>query len=229
MKPWLSYQFGEPEKPLPEYSPSSPFTPCHYWWRPSIYCEDLSIKTGGFYDELPIPDGAIREIWVESVRAYHLLCRRADMRDWEGIVRIIEPEPTVCTTAHDRPLQFLCLTDDSDGFLIGAHLSRTLTGGVAHLTTYCTEHGMPRTQVVVFPSRKESTSLFLCAAIASGCRIVSSDAGAAEEYLSNHAAPGTWHVVHTNDRAAYLHAVYDLLGMKSDCNRSMYVDEAPYE
>ena len=229
MKPWLSYVFGEPDNgSLPEFNTRRPFDPCYVWWRPEIMCETLSQSSGGFYEELAIPSGSIREVWVESCRAYHLLCRREDMADFEGMVRICEPVPEVGAISS-REFGVLALCGDTQEMAIGIHIVSELGGIVGRKLCPVTTELMGRSRVVLIPTKTECTSLFLCAAVSSGSMIVSSDAGSAEEYLSNNAPPGTWHVVHDHKQGVYREACKDLMGIMADVNRSMYIDEAPYE
>lgn len=228
MKPWLSYSFADPSESLPEYhSHIDPLAPCFFWWRPAIFCDELTIARGVFYQDRPLPDCNAVEIHVESIRAYHLLSRRKDLHDWKGLVRILPPKPEKPDRAESA-FNVSVFGYDRNELMMGAHIVDLLGGGISKYDSMMPSL-MKCSNTVVFPAKQEATALFLCAAISAACNIVSSDAGAAEEYLSAHAVPGTWHVVHKHDQGLYAAAVNDLLGKPSGINRSMYLDEAPYE
>ena len=229
MKPWLSYSFDGPDGSLPEYtSRMSVYTPCYYWWHPSIYCEDVSRQEGVFYVDKPFPRANIKEIHVESVRAYHLLKRHTFVDDWEGLVRILPPKPADATP-YPKMLNTVSFAFDYEELIISAKTTANLGGCSFMMPNALIEMGLQNAKLAIFPNKRMNTNSWLCAALAAGCLVVSSDAGSAEEYLSKYAEPGRWHVVHSHKQSAYEQAAAHLLGMKSDIDRSLYVDQAPYE
>ena len=229
MKPWISYKFGKPKQELPLYTAGiTSYQPCHYWWQPSIYCEDVSQQTGVFYADKPFPRANIKEIYVESIRAYHLLKRHNFVEDWEGIIRIIPPVPAP-PTEHARIINTVSFAYDEREMIASSKIVAKLGGCACLIPSAIVEQIMTAAKVAIFPNKQSVTSLWLCAAISAGCRIVSSDAGSADEYLSKYAQPGTWHVIHSHKQLAYEQAAAHLLGRQSNIDLSTYVDEAPYE
>lgn len=220
MKTWLSYTF--------EHYPEDSVDAC--WWLPSILCNDESKRLGGYYLNNS-PNIKAREIYVESVRAYHLIRRREDIVDWEGIIRIAAPVPSYDTV--EKRFNVLVIASDLQELCIGAHVVDKV-GGIVCLERNNSELVglIAAARLVLFPSKVSSSNFLLCAALGSQCRIVSSDAGSAEEYLTRHGIPGCWHVLHNHRQKDYLKACSDLLfGHVSvpDFGESEYVDDAPYE
>jgi hypothetical protein len=224
MKLWLSYSFGS-ESPFPLYDGTqSAFEPVAVEWNPAIYCGAESIELGGWYDELPLPNVNYQEIRVESMRAYHLLCRREELKDWAGVVRIVPMKPEKRWVNERRGVVVFVGEREEYGLACetGSHFDATITplsdAFIAAIQT---------AGAVVFPSIKSNTSALLCAAINEGCRVVASDAGASAEYLSKFGVPGFWHVVHSMAAKDYIGAVGDLYGA-GEWNSEVYCDEVPY-
>ncbi len=213
---WLSYRFVD------EVHPAA------YWWRPAIYCNDEVQSRGLWYDD-PGPDyGCLPVIAVESIRAYHLLRKREEVRDFEGVVEICYPVPEADPLNKSELCSVVAFGYTQQEIMLGAYVAAQFNGASIYLGSSAVNMLMPAAQVAVFPVIAESTSLFLCAAVAAGCKIVASDAGSTEEYLSRYAQPGTWHVVHNQKQTQYVAAVRSLLNQPNDFNTSMYIDEAPY-
>lgn len=229
MKSWLSYTFEQPTDDIREYAPNIPiYEPCFYRWQPSIFCEDVSKQEGVYYKDTPFPNANICEIHVESIRAYHLLCRHDWAKGWEGTVRILPPQPG-SIERNDKTLNIAAFGNDENEMILAARSVSRLGGCSAMLPSELMLEMLNGSRLALFPNKEQDTSLFLCAAITAGCFIVASDAGASEEYLSQFARPGTWHVVHKHSQSTYCQAARHLLGMESTANQSMYVDESPYE
>lgn len=224
MKLWLSYTF-QYEDIFPLYDGTQPpYQPVAVEWLPSIYCDSESVQLGGYYDELPLPDANIAEIHVESIRAYHLLCRREDMKDFCGLVRILPPVPEKKSISGNK---LVCLVSESRDYNMACTVACHFGGSLIN-TNALTEDTLANAGCVVLPQTKSATSAFLCAAINEGCRIVASDAGANEEYLTKYATHGTWHVVHKRQKDHFIGAVNDLYGV-GDWMQLPYCDDAPYE
>lgn len=220
MKTWLSYTF--------EDYPSDSVNAC--WWSPSVLCDDEVKKCGGFYLETA-PLVKSREIYVKSLRVYHLLCRREDMRDWEGVVRIATPKPVF--EEVEKRFNVLVVAADLQELCIGAYVVNRAGGIICHdrSATELVEL-MRAARLVLFPNKSMNDCLDLCAALSARCKVVASDAGAADEYLTRCAIPGSWHVSHVHNQKNYFKACSDLLfgaGSVPDFGESEYVDEAPYE
>jgi hypothetical protein len=195
MKHWLSYTIGV-NNTLPIYDGGSGLEPCAVEWNPSIYCNSASKELGGWYDELSLPQVNYQEIVVESMRAYHLLCRRDELRDWEGVVRVVPPVPVAAPVKNGEVVTVI--VGSQDEYAVAGSIAREFCGRV-----------------------------FLCAAVGAGCRIVSSDAGAAEEYLTRYGVPGAWHVVRHRKKDHFIGAVNDLYGV-GNWMQLPYCDEVPY-
>lgn len=225
MKLWLSYTFDR-ESPFPLYDGSQSFCePVAVEWNPSIYCEAVSEQLGGYYDELSLPDVNVAEVWVESMRAYHLLCRREDMRDFTGVVRIIPPVPE--RVPVNNRVGVAVVVSDFTEYTFACAIAAKFKGAIVPVGDMLLD-AFGSVGCVVFPSMKENTSALLCAAVCEGCRVVSSDAGASEEYLTKFATPGTWHIVHKRKAEHFIGAVNDLYGF-GDWMQLPYCDDAPYE
>jgi len=87
----------------------------------------------------------------------------------------------------------------------------------------------PLSEVIVFPSITTKTSAHLARAVGQGYKIVSSDAGAAEEYLSTFARPGSWHVIHSWKAEHFIEAIKDLLGVPNRMVQTSYLDLTPWQ
>ena len=142
-------------------------------------------------------------------------------------MRILSPIPAPPVT-HDKTINVYAFGYDAQSVVIGGQIIAKL-GGCVSMFPALLQDALESARVVVFPNGAEDTSLYLCAAISAGCKIVASDAGSSEEYLSKYAPAGTWHVIHNHDASVYEQAARHLLGMESTFNQSMYIDEAPYE
>jgi hypothetical protein len=225
MKLWLSYSFDN-ESPFPLYDGSQPLSdPVAVEWNPAIYCESESENLGGYYDELPLPDVNVAEIRVESMRAYHLLCRREELQDFVGVVRILPPVPVPKPINDNRKV--VVIVDDIAEYNLACAIAHHYNGSVMP-TSYLNEKVIAEAGCLVFPQIKSATSALLCAGICEGCAIVASDAGASEEYLTKFAVPGAWHVVHKRKKDHFIGAVNDLYGV-GDWMQLPYCDDAPYE
>ncbi|MBW1784786.1 MAG: hypothetical protein JRL30_29085, partial [Deltaproteobacteria bacterium] len=84
------------------------------------------------------------------------------------------------------------------------------------------------TQLVIFCFRAIETVKHLKESIETSENILSSDAGPAEEYLSQKAEPRRWHVAKTWDGREWANMALDLLGMESQLFQSSIVDQTPY-
>ena len=223
MKLWLSYTF-EDKCTLPIYDGSQlPHEPVAVEWLPSIYCDSESVNRGGYYDELPLPRANIYEIHVESMRSYHLLCRREEAKDFSGLVRILPPVP------ERKPLNnkpwLVCLVSERDEYPIASSIASKFGGSVIHINSITPEI-LSEVGCLVLPQIKSATSAFLCAGINEGCRIVASDAGANEEYLTKYGR--SWHIVRKRKKDHFIGAINDLYGV-GDWMQLPYCDDAPYE
>jgi len=225
MKLWLSYTF-DIESPFPLYDGTQALCePVAVEWNPSIYCDSESELRGGYYDELPLPDVNVAEVRVESMRAYHLLCRRDDMQDFRGVVRIAPPVPIKSDTNNRAGV--VVVVSSADEYDFARPIAQAFMGSIVPVGDMLLS-AFSGAGCIVFPQIKESTSALLCAALCEGCRVVSSDAGASEEYLTRFATPGTWHVVHKRKKDHFIGAVNDLYGF-GDWMQLPYCDDAPYE
>jgi len=225
MKLWLSYSFDS-ESPFPLYDGTQPLCePVAVEWNPFIYCESESVRIGGYYDTLPLPDVNIAEIRVESMRAYHLICRDPRMKDFIGTVRILPPIPQY-KTINNREGITVVVGSESEYTMACAIASR-YNGLIIHMAAL-TQEIIASTGCLVFPQIKSATSALLCAGLCEGCRIVASDAGSNEEYLTKYAIPGSWHIVHRRMKDHFIAAISELYGV-GDWMQLPYCDDAPYE
>jgi len=223
MKLWLSYQFGGASS-YPPYNGDT-ITPCSIEWNPSIYCESESVNLGGYYDDLPLPKANIAEIHVESLRAYHLLCRREELKDWQGVVRVMPLVPER-KELNNKPWLVVVVSEQAE-YNVATAIACYFGGAVIN-SKDITGEILADTGCLVLPQIKSASSAFLCAGVCEGCRIVASDAGANEEYLTRFALPGSWHIVHKRKKDHFIGAVNDLYG-RGDWMQLPYCDEAPYE
>jgi hypothetical protein len=118
------------------------------------------------------------------------------------------------------------IVGSQDEYAVAGSIAREFCGRVVGVSSV-SEYDFTVSDCVVFPSIKECTSLFLCAAVGAGCRIVSSDAGAAEEDLTRYGVPSAWHVVRHRKKDHFIGAVNDLYGV-GDWMQLPYCDEVPY-
>lgn len=220
----MSYNFDE-NSPFPFYDGSQGISePVSVEWNPSIYCSNIINQTGGYYDEINLPIANIAEIRVESIRAYHLLCRKPELQDSTCTVKILPPIPAK-KDINDRS-NIVVVVSNPNEYDIACSIAKPFNAAIVQLNDLLLP-ALESAGCVVFPSIKSATSALLCAAICEGCKIVSSDAGAAEEYLSNYAYPGSWHVVHDYSSVSFIGAINELQS-QGDWKSINYCDGAPY-
>ena len=205
-----------------------PWWPSAYSFLPDIYCSDLIRKHRRSLARKPdIPwERNIAEVWVESRRAYEILCRTKIPGNRDPLVRINmpDPEPT-------EPIEKLVdiLIGCSDG--LGTEIARRLEkAGYDVLVCHGTVAAeiVRAANIVIMPFGSCSNLFPLMEASAARCKIVTSDAGAAEEYLTLRYTPRSWHVVRRQRAGDYVEAVKDLLAVSNDFRQVFYQDEAMY-
>jgi hypothetical protein len=206
------------------------WSPCVIQWQPTIYCTAGIAKHGHTLSGQPdIPWHCnIQEIYVESRRAQAILDQIAPAGR-APIVRILPPVPNTDHISHTAPQHgiacFCTLPEDIK--MAGAIFSRVEAPGAIFVGRW-TRHEFKRAACVVFPNWEMASVQHLRLAIESGTRIVSSDAGAAQEYLSLYGRPGMWHIVNNWDAPHYVEAIRDLMGLPNEMPQTDYIDQVPY-
>ena len=200
-------------------------------WTPTIGCSAEQCERKTSLTKAPgIPWSAINiaEIRVESRKAYEILCRIVP-NGQDFFVRINPPKPDPSdprlSNCHDVAI---FVEDNINEFPLAASIARGLSGKDVVIVKGIDWTIMERSEVVVFCHRAAASVLHLTKAISQQAKILSSDAGAAEEYLTNHAAPGRWHVARSWDSKEWLNMIRDLLGDQNDVSQSSAVDQTPY-
>lgn len=211
--------------------------PIAYWWRPRIFCGTEIEKHGRALQEkkIDIPwHVPIEEIRVESRRAYEILCKLSERKfhERERTQFFVRINPPLLPPCDYRPVPELrqtdigCFLGEKEAIKISGDIAAAFDSGIVIVGPEWLEYAS-MVRVAIFPLLASGTAEPLACAIAAGCAVVSSDAGAAEEYLSEHARPGTWHVIHSWNRRHFVEAAKDLLGRQNDMMQTDYVDDLP--
>jgi len=204
----LRFRYGPPPEGLPEWSEDLPkYEPCFFRFFPAIR-STIRIAATGCVLERPavIPwDWNILNIVVQSRKSLEILVRlqwpntRNPRVDICQPVLPVEPSRKLCDVvvcAHAKHDVATKVAEKFDGFMaLGDPLRRLIDAA----------------RVAVFVLDWSDSVDHLAEAISMQCKIVSSDAGAAEEYLCQFAEPGTWRIVPDGKFEHYAAAVGDLL------------------
>ena len=226
----LDFIYKKPEQDHPVYplwhKDLPKWKPCRIEWSPEIWCGTAASACGHSLRCKPdFPwQWNIREIWVESRRAFHILCCITRPKDAEPLVRIIQ-QPVV-PIPSDKVNEIFCCVHTQDDMRLAFDLAKRFDMVVCvgdPVLQYLRE-----ALIAVFPFRSCSTARHMAAALGAGCKVVSSDAGAAEEYLCHNAPPGRWHVIHNESPGHYAEAIKHLLGESHKLKQTDYVDDLIY-
>lgn len=212
----------------PAWDGSQPFwLPVAFVFQPEIYCSELITSNKCSCGRIPvIPwDHNIAEIWVQSRKAFEVLNLLPRPDDKNPLVRIFPPPIPKIQNPKDRLLDVLVAVRTPSERHLGYKIIEQVGG--------CLHAGHPmlglfqEARVVVFPFDASDCLDHLAWALSAGCKIVSSDAGAAEEFLCCSAAPGAWHVIHTQSKDAgyYVEAIKDLMNQPAELAQVWYKDE----
>lgn len=227
----MSFAYREPGAGSPPLydGTQDPWTPVSIVWRPEIWdCSRVKKAGDQSLVEKPSIDWSLNigEIWVESRKTYEILCRLPRPAGMSPLVRIVPPAlpnlrqsrklyDCVICTAHEPDLDL--------AYDICAKVPAIIAHGPKHWGL------MAYAKTVVFAIDRLGPLYWLAYAIAADCRIVSSDAGAAEEYLCKAGRPGSWLVIHHGlDARGYIEGVRFLSGQKAECHQTSYLDMVPW-
>lgn len=237
MQNFLTFTYDKPnERAAPLWQPGMPRdTPVSIWWKPSILCsaeQCLRNQSLGAPPGIPWHDINIAEIWVESRKAYEIL-NRITPPGQKFFVRILGQFAMIASPwainqeVADSKIRDIVIFTHGDkketelAMALGIDAVIASTSDVDVKLIY-------ETEIAVFCHLEDSSADHLFMAIGAGCSIVSSDAGAAEEYLAKYAKPGSWHVARTWNAREWRVMLLDLQGEPNEVFQSSIVDQTPY-
>jgi len=169
----------------------------------------------------------IREIRVESRKAYEIL-NNIIKKHRDIFIRINPPLPIAKNKA-----ELDIITIVTTGTMIENNLALEIIDKLhdAHEFSLSTAFFSPeitKSKMVVYCNRSGWSLDHLAVAVGSGCKIVSSDAGAAEEYLARFAEPRQWHIAKSFQSDEWCEKIKDLLGEENSIKQTSLVDQSPY-
>ena len=219
---------GEPR--FTEYRPGlPPGTPTCLYWRPRINASPVATRTGkAFSAPPPLPvDAMIGEAWVQSRREWEIFKRIVP--DGLSPERVIIAEPPVPDMGgpFKKTESVLFVAETDYGVDMAARIGRnieeyTIAKGNCDLACIASA------RVAVVCNEYQVAAGPLPILLACGCKIVTSDAGSAEEYLGRNGTPGAWHVQHNENPAAWAAAILTLLGERHNAKAECYHDMLPW-
>jgi len=221
-----TYQRAPPDDPLPPWHPElDAFEPCYFEWEPEMWCSTEARKRGLLALPIDIPwSWNVVEVRVQSRKTAQALDRVARPAARFPLVRILPPKPAA-TMAPTKQLDLvLCLRDARDTN-VPAFMARLAGSTMAVRVGALWQHELRASRVVIFPWPAVSSLDHLADAISFGCRIVSGDGGASEEWLTRYAPPRAWHVVHDRAAETFAEAAKGLLGLPSDFRQTFFRDD----
>jgi len=225
---FLPFTYDEPNcEAAPLWTEGTPADqPVSIEWRPSIACTAEQVRLKHSLTEAPgIPwtTITIAEIRVQSRKAYEIL-NRITPDGQRFFVRINPPVPE----SDERPIAkrreiafFTRGAKQENALALELHRESVISCGVDPDMLY-------ESRVAVFCHLADSYVDHLKAAIENKCFVISSDAGAAEEYLSRFAAPGHWHIARTWEAREWHNMILDLQGKPNKVYQTSAVDQTPY-
>lgn len=228
------------ESSLPEWVEGDDIDkPVAYSWWPSIPCSQSQLESQGHLPDLPsIPwsHANVCEIRVDSRKAYELFCRIAP-KLWRGEhgdkgVRINPPEPDLRLSPSGVDGVAIWTGSKQVEVDLASTLFRHLHTPTLLLKIpdepglYPANITPPSIAVVVQESMSDLWLLYRL--LQWGCKILCSDAGAAEEYLCRYAAPGSWHIEKTWNRHKWLVKIRDLMDQDLEVDQIGRVDLTPF-
>ena len=233
MKKFLSFTYDEPnEKSAPLWEEGFPTdAPAAIYWRPAIGCSAEQYETGQALCAAPgIPWSSINiaEVRVQSRKAYELL-NKIPHPDRNFIVRINPPKPEPVFAVKERGVSFFTNGDERE---LALCIDMIKAAGLGFDSIICSGVVDPNilnlSSHVVFCFRSSSFLDCYADALSANCKILSSNAGAAEEYLARFAEPGTWHVAKKWSLKEWTNMLKDLQGKENEVSQTSIVDQTPY-
>jgi len=219
MKKPLRFKYYEPGDTLhPIIDEKTGVTePCRFEWNPEVVCGAMNRKIGRWqFEKHPIPwTYNIRQIVVQSRKAYEILDGEDIPEGAYPNVIIRPPKPNAFAKSYrypaKRPIICCVVCRWEDDLYIADGILNSKIPAIVYNHAPISDIFL-QSRIAVFPFASSDELSCLSDAIARGCHIVASDAGAHEEYLSNHAEPGRWIVCHEWKQTDYLKAINILLG-----------------
>jgi len=224
----FAYKPPGPDSPPLYDGTQAAWDPVSIYWKPEIWDCSRIIKHGNstLVADPTIPwDLNIREIWVESRKTFEILCLCPRPHGRNPLVRICPP--ILPDLNQKRKLYDLVICSESADDL---HLAHAIAFRYPAIIAHRTKHWglMAYAKTVIFALDRLGPLYHLAYAVAAGCRIVASDAGAAEEYLCNYAPPATWRVIHHGYAVEkYLAAAEFLRGNDAPVVPTNFLDRTP--
>jgi hypothetical protein len=199
-------------------------------WTPSIGCSIEQRKRSVALTEppgIPFDEINVAEIHVESRKAFEIL-RRCLPCEASLLVRILPPVPvtTGCALRYAREIAIVTHGDATE-FALAAEIAAGLNHR-AIIVSGDDPEVIGASALVVFVHRSAASVAHLRLAIEFAADIVTSDAGAAEEYLSRFAHPGKWHVARSWQAREWLAMIRDLRGDSTSLFGTSAVDVSPF-
>jgi len=232
MKSFLPFTYDTPDEgAAPLLSGETDETiPVAIFWKPSIFCtaliQDKGVTLNGVPD-IPWGEIVIEEIRVESRRVYEIL-HRITPPDQRFFVRINPPPAPVPAISEKKKYRRLILTSgDPVELALAADIAAVFTDSII-------ANGPPpveliaRAETVIFCYVAADTVDPIRVAIVNRCKILSTDAGSAEEYLTRSAPPGSWHIAHSLEPREYIEFLKDLDGKDNRAFQTNYIDRTPF-
>jgi len=237
----LRFTYDEPgsDAPQPLQPGNSIDTPGFIEWRPAINSTAEQVRTQlalAAPPGIPWTTSNITEIRVQSRKAYEIL-RRIVPEHIDPLVRILPPKPIM--TQAEKKLGFTICTHQNkpEEIVKAAQLAKALgcSDSVTIISTHDADCNQPfyyealaKSYLVAFLYSSSSFLEHLAYSVSHNCLILSSDAGAAEEYLCRFAVPGMWHVCKTFETKEWSNKARDLLGQDNEAYQTGAVDLTPY-
>jgi len=230
----LQFTYTEPgENAAPLHSAETDeMDPVAFRWKPLLLTTAAAeANENNLAQPAPLPWERfnIVEVHVESRKAYEILNAQERPPAFNPLVRILPPGPfnlsniPVPEINNAEKIDYFVASKEPRAAALAAGIINALGGhhyqGVAFPLML-----LAMSRVAIFPQYETDTAEYLAYAIAAGCKIVSSDAGASEEYLNIYGRPSFWHVVHNQHPQDYIEAAKDLLGRPNDFIQRPYIN-----
>lgn len=197
---------------------------------PDINCYDRQIEEGCALNselDLDFDRYNIREIRVESRKAYEIL-NNIIKEHRDIFIRINPPQPIVVNKAELDVITIATTGTIRENNLALEIIDKLHNAHEFSLSTAFYSPEITKSKMVVYCNRSGWSLDHLAVAVGSGCRIVSSDAGAAEEYLARFAKPRQWHIEKSWNAQEWCEKIKDLLGEENNIKQTSLVDQSPY-
>jgi hypothetical protein len=215
----LRFTYDQPDEPLP----TSGDGPIAHRWLPPMRCSSFKDEPT-IIGECAIPWYAnLQEIWVESRKAYEVLCGVTRPARSNPLVRIVPPVPGHLEPHTKHGILVVANTPTDCAWMIARELGADISIKDARVDALLSA------EVLVCPFEDLESVAIYALAIAAGCKIVCSDANAAEEYIQTNTQPGAFRIVHNLNPVSYVEATKSVLCQPNEFLQHPYIDKVPYD